>query len=48
MSDAYNKLQYENKYRHWKILDLVVNLNYIYFSNPNPNLTWHTYLNTNF
>jgi len=45
MSDTYNKLQYENKYIHWKILVLVVNLNYIYFSNPN--LTWHTYLNTN-
>jgi len=47
MSGTYNKLQYENKYIHWRILDLVVYLNYIYFSNPNPNLTWHTYLNTN-
>jgi len=38
MSDARNKLQYRNFYNHWKILDLVSDLNYISFSNPNPNL----------
>ena len=37
MSDTHNKLQYGNKYNHWKILDLFLDLNY-FFSNPNPNL----------
>jgi len=37
MSDTHNKLQYRNNCNHWKILDLVLDLNYIYFSNPNPN-----------
>jgi len=37
MSDAHNKQQYRNYYNHWKILDLVLDLNYISFSNPNPN-----------
>ena len=45
MSDTYKKLHYENKYKHWKILDLLVNLNCIYFYNSNPNLTWNSYLN---
>ena len=36
MSDTHNKLQYGNNYKHWKILDLVLDLNYISFSNPNP------------
>jgi len=46
MSDSHNKLQYENNYNRWKILDLVLDLNYICFSNPNPNHNRHTYLNT--
>jgi len=36
MSDTRNKLQYENNYNNWNILDLVWDLNYFYFSNPNP------------
>jgi len=40
MSDAHNKLQYRNNYNHWKILDLVLDLNYLSFSNPNPNPTY--------
>ena len=35
MSDTH-KLQYGNNYNHWKILDLVLDLNYFSFSNPNP------------
>jgi len=34
MSDTHNKLQCGNKYNHWKILDLVLDLNYFSFSNP--------------
>ena len=29
-------LRFENNYNHWKISDLVLDLNYFYFSNPNP------------
>ena len=36
MSDTYKKLQYGNNYNHWKILDVVANLNYISFSDLNP------------
>jgi len=36
MSDTYNKSQYGNNYNHWKILDFVLSLNYVSFSNPNP------------
>ena len=46
MSDTHNKLQYGNKYNHWKLLDLVLDLNYFSFSNPNLTLTPHTSLNT--
>jgi len=35
MSETH-KLQYRNNYNHWKILGLVLDLNYISFSNPNP------------
>ena len=35
MSDTHNKLQYGNDYKHWKISDVVLNLNNYYFSNPN-------------
>jgi len=35
-TDTHNKLQYGNKYNHLKILDVVSDLNYIYFFNPNP------------
>ena len=35
MPDTHNKLQYVNNYNHWKILDLVLDLNYISFYNPN-------------
>ena len=45
MSDTHNKLKYGNNYNNWKILDLVLDLN-ISFSNPNPDLTRHTYWNT--
>jgi len=37
MSDTHNKLQNGNNYKHWKILDLVLDLNYFSFSNPDPN-----------
>jgi len=37
MSDTRNKLQYENDYEHWKILDLVLDLNYFSFPNHSPN-----------
>ena len=46
MSDTHNKLKYGNKYNQWKILDLLLDLNYISFSNPNYTLTRRTYLNT--
>ena len=46
MSDTQNKLQYGNNCNLWKILDLVLYLNYFSFSNPNPNPTRYTYLNT--
>ena len=36
-SDTHNKLQHGNNYNPWNILDLVLDLNYICFSNPNPN-----------
>jgi len=29
-------LQFENNYNHWKILDLILDLNCFSFSNPNP------------
>ena len=38
MSDTHNKLSYANNYNHWKILDLVLDLNYLSFSNPYRNL----------
>jgi len=34
MWDAHDKLQYRNNYNHWKILDLVLDLNYFSFTNP--------------
>jgi len=37
MSDSHNKLQCRNNYNHWNILDLVFDLNYFSFSNPNIN-----------
>jgi len=37
MPDA-RKLQYRNYDKHKKILDLVLDINYISFSNPKPNL----------
>jgi len=36
MLDTHNKLQYGNNCNDWKILDLVLDLNYISFSYPNP------------
>ena len=36
MSDTHNKLQYGNKYNHWKIMNFVLDLNYFSFSNANP------------
>jgi len=33
MSETHNKLQYRNNYNHWKILGLVLDLNYFSFSN---------------
>ena len=32
MSDIHNKLQYGNNYNHWKILDLVLDVNYFSFA----------------
>jgi len=46
MWDTYNKLQYGNKYNNWKILDLILDLNYFLFSNLYQTLTRHTYLDT--
>ena len=37
MSDTHNKLQQWNNDNHWKILDLVLDLNYISYSHPDPN-----------
>jgi len=34
MSVTHNKIQYRNKYNHCKILDSVIDLNYISFSKP--------------
>jgi len=31
MSDTHNKLQYENNCNHWKFLDLLLDLNFIFF-----------------
>jgi len=42
MLDTYGKLRHGNNYNHWKILDLVLDLNYFSFSNPNQALTRHT------
>ena len=39
MSDTHKKLQYGKNYNHWKIFTLVLDLNYIYFPNPNPKAT---------
>jgi len=39
MSDTHKKLPYRHNYDYWKILDLVLDLNYFYSSNPNPNPT---------
>ena len=36
MSDTHNKLKYGNNYNHWKMLDLVLDLNYIPYSNSIP------------
>jgi len=36
MSDTHNKLQYGNNYNYWKLLDFVLNLNFISFTDPNP------------
>ena len=37
MLDTHNKLQYGNNYNHWKISELLLDINYISFSNPKPN-----------
>ena len=42
MSDTNNKLQYENNWNHWKMLDLFLDLNCFSFSNPTQTLTPHT------
>jgi len=48
MSDTYNKLQYGNSQQHWKILDLISDLNYFYYSNLNPtHLPQHQTLSPN-
>jgi len=41
MSGTHNRLEYGNNFHHWKLSDLVVDLNYFSFPhhNPNPNLT---------
>ena len=41
MPDSNSKEQNGNNYNHWKILDLVLDLNYFSFSHPNqyPNPT---------
>jgi len=31
MSDTHNKLQYGNNYNHWKLLELIVHVNYYLF-----------------
>ena len=36
MSDTHNKLQYGNKYNHWKKKNFVLDLNYFSFSNAKP------------
>jgi len=45
-SDTHKKLQYVNNYNHWKILHLVLDLNYFSFHNPNQTLIRYTYWNT--
>ena len=52
MSDTHNKLQYGNKYNQCKILDLILDFNYVSFSNcninPNPkHLPKHQILSPN-
>jgi len=50
MWDSHDKLQYGNKYNHWKILELALDLNYFSFSKPNLNqthLTRHQTLSPN-
>jgi len=52
MSDTHNKPQYGDNYNHWKMLDLVLDLNRFYFSNQNINhnpthLTEHSTLSPN-
>jgi len=50
MSDTHNKLQYGNKYNHWKISELDLDFNYFSFSNRNLNqthLTKHQTLSPN-
>ena len=42
MSDAHKKLQHGNNCKLWKILELVLDLNYFSFSNPNQTLSRHT------
>jgi len=37
MSDTHGKLQYGNNYNHWKLLDLVLELNFFLLSNLNAN-----------
>ena len=44
MSDIH-KLRYGNNYNHWKVLDLMLDLKYFSFSNPNP-IANPTHLNT--
>ena len=46
MSDTHNELQYGNNYTHWKILNLVLDLNYFFFLTLTKTLNRHTYLNT--
>ena len=48
MSDTHNKLQWRNNYYHWQMLDLVLDLNYLSISNPNPtHLSKHQTLTPN-
>ena len=43
---AHNKLPYKKKNNHWKLLDLILDLNYFSFQTLIQTLTRHTYLNT--
>ena len=47
MSDTHNKLWYGNNYNHWNILDLVLDLNCVSFSDPNLISTHFQTLNPN-